>query len=180
LSAFEKLGAVLVDVDLAGAENTLAEAAVIIYSDAAQLHAERLEQPDQWGAQTIERMRLALDYSSRDYARAMRAREHWMRTLKRTFENVDMLAVPTLPQLTPLIEDDRSLFEATKRVAANTYAGAFGALPGLSIPCGASSDGLPIGLLLEGPWWSEPLLLRAGHAYQQTTAWHTRRPELSV
>lgn len=180
LKVFEKLGAKLVDVDLSGAENTLSEAAVIIYSDAAHLHAERLEQPDKWGAQTIERMRLAFDYSSRDYARAMRAREQWMRSLKRTFETVDMLAVPTLPQLTPLIEDDRSLFEATKRVASNTYAGAFGALPGLSVPCGASSSGLPIGLLLEGPWWHEPLLLRAGHAYQQVTEWHKRRPELST
>lgn len=178
LTAFEKLGATLIDIELPGAESSLAEAAVIIYSDAAQLHEERMQQPDKWGSQTIERMRLALDYSSRDYARAMRAREQWQRTLKRTFENVDMLAVPTLPQQTPLIDDDRSLFEATKRVAANTYAGAFGALPGLSIPCGASSNGLPIGLLLEGPWWQEPLLLRAGHAYQQVTEWHKRRPVL--
>lgn len=180
LKTFEKLGAMLVNVDLPGAENTLAEAAVIIYSDAAQLHEERLQQPDKWGAQTIERMRLALDYSSRDYARAMRARERWQRTLKRTFEVVDILAVPTLPQQTPLIDDDRSLFEATKRVAANTYAGAFGALPGLSVPCGASSKGLPIGLLLEGPWWQEPLLLRAGHAYQQVTEWHQMRPVLNT
>lgn len=179
LKQFEKLGAKLVDVDLPGAENTLAEAAVIIYSDAAQLHSERLEQPDKWGQQTIERMRLALDYSSRDYARAMRAREVWQRTLKRTFENVDILAMPTIPQATPPIEDDRSLFEATKRVAANTYAGAFGALPGLSIPCGADANGLPIGLLLEAAWWQEPLLLRAGHAYQQVTDWHLRRPVLS-
>ena len=179
LKEFEKLGATLVDVDLADAESALAEAAVIIYSDAAQLHAERLEQPDKWGAQTIERMRLAFDYTSRDYAGAMRAREHWMRTLKRTFSEVEMLAMPTLPQLTPPIEDDRSLYEATRRVAANTYAGAFGALPGLSIPCGMSGGGLPIGLLLEGPWWHEPLLLRAGHAYQQVTEWHKRRPVLS-
>jgi aspartyl-tRNA(Asn)/glutamyl-tRNA(Gln) amidotransferase subunit A len=176
LREFERLGTKLIDIELPGAEDTLAEAAVIIYSDAAQLHADRLKEPDRWGQQTIERMRLALDYSSRDYARAMRAREHWMRTLKRTFATVDMLAMPTVPQLTPPIEDDRSLFEATKRVAANTYAGAFGALPGLSIPCGASGNGLPIGLLLEAAWWQEPLLLRAGHAYQQATDWHLRQP----
>lgn len=179
LSQLEALGAVLVDVDLAQAEDTLQEAAVIIYSDAAHLHAERLQQPDMWGAQTIERMRLALDYTSRDYARAMRARELWRRLLKRTFRDVDLLAVPTLPQVTPPIEDDRSLFEATKRVAANTYAGAFGALPGLSVPCGFSSGGLPIGLLLEAAWWQEPLLLRAGHTYQQATEWHLRRPTLA-
>ncbi|MFY0611778.1 MAG: amidase [Hyphomicrobiaceae bacterium] len=176
LKEFEKLGATLVDIDLPGAEDMQSEATVVIFCDAAHLHAERMREPDKWGAQTIERLRLADDFTGRDYARAMRAREQWMRTLKRTFDNVDMLAMPTLPQLTPPIEDDQSLFEATRRVAANTYPGAFGALPGLSVPCGASEGGLPIGLLLEGPWWDEPRLLRAGHAYQQVTEWHRRRP----
>lgn len=176
LKEFEKLGATLVDIDLPGAEDMQGEATVVIFCDAAHLHAERMREPDKWGAQTIERLRLADDFTGRDYARAMRAREQWMRTLKRTFDDVDMLAMPTLPQLTPPIEDDQSLFEATRRVAANTYPGAFGALPGLSVPCGASDGGLPIGLLLEGPWWDEPRLLRAGHAYQQVTEWHRRRP----
>ncbi len=121
---------------------------------------------------------MGLEFSGTDYARSMRAREAWQRTLKRAFETVDMIALPTLPQLPPPIEDDRSLYAATKRVGANTYAGAFGKLPGLSIPCGASSGGLPIGLMLEAPWWQEPLLLRAGHAYQQVTEWHKRRPAL--
>jgi aspartyl-tRNA(Asn)/glutamyl-tRNA(Gln) amidotransferase subunit A len=121
---------------------------------------------------------MGLAFTSRDYARSLRARDAWRRTLKRAFEGVDMIALPTLPQLPPPIEDDRSLYAATKRVGANTYAGAFGALPGLSLPCGASSGGLPIGLLLEAAWWQEPLLLRAGHAYQQATDWHTRRPPL--
>ena len=54
----------------------------------------------------------------------------------------------------------------------------FGALPGLSVPCGRSRNGLPLGLMLESAWWREPLLLRAGHAYQQATDWHTMRPML--
>ena len=178
LKVYEALGATLVETDLDGAEAMQDEATVIIFCDAAHLHRERLGEPDKWGAQTIERLRLAEKFSGRDYARAMRAREQWMRVLKRAFGEVDLLAVPTLPQLTPPIDDDQSLFEATRRVAANTYPGAFGALPGLSVPCGASAAGLPIGLLLEGPWWDEPRLLRAGHAYQQATDWHQRRPVL--
>ncbi len=176
LKTFETLGATLTDIDLAGSADTFDQAAVMIFSDAAALHEKRLEEPEKWGQQTVERLRMGLEFSSRDYARSMRAREAWQRTLKRAFETVDMIALPTLPQLPPPIEDDRSLYAATKRVGANTYAGAFGALPGLSIPCGASSGGVPIGLLLEAPWWQEPLLLRAGHAYQQVTAWHQRRP----
>ncbi|MDP6439310.1 MAG: amidase family protein, partial [Candidatus Brocadiia bacterium] len=50
------------------------------------------------------------------------------------------------------------------------------AVPGLSVPCGFTADGLPVGLQLLGRPWDEARLLRAGHAYQQLTDWHTRRP----
>ena len=69
-----------------------------------------------------------------------------------------------------------SLLEATRDATRNTYLGAFAQLPGLSVPCGLNTDGLPIGLQLEAAWWQEPLLLRAGHAYQQVTEHHLQRP----
>jgi Asp-tRNA(Asn)/Glu-tRNA(Gln) amidotransferase A subunit family amidase len=40
-----------------------------------------------------------------------------------------------------------------------------------------SRGGLPLGLQLEAAWWNEPMLLRAGHAYQQVTDWHRMRPK---
>ena len=153
--------------------------AVIIYSDACMVHEDRLQGHDEkWGAQTIERMRMALQHTSRDYARALRAKEEWQRTLARVFVDHDLVLTPTTPHPPPPIEDNRSLYEATTRVAANTYAGAFGSLPGLSIPCGATKDGLPIGLQLEAAWWREPVLLRAGQAFQKVSDWHLRRPQL--
>jgi aspartyl-tRNA(Asn)/glutamyl-tRNA(Gln) amidotransferase subunit A len=176
---FEKLGARLTSIALPGAENALQQLVVMIYSDACQVHADRIEGNDEsWGQQTIERMRMALDYSSRDYAAAMRAKEAWQRTLANTFDTVDMILTPTLPALPPPIDDNRSLYEATTRVAANTYAGALGSIPGLSAPCGISRSGLPIGLQLETRWWNEPLLLRAACAFQAHTDWHLRRPKL--
>ncbi|MGI9423666.1 MAG: amidase [Hyphomicrobiaceae bacterium] len=179
ISTFESLGAKITDVTLQGADKTLENLAIIIYSDACLVHEDRLEgQDDKWGAQTIERMRMALTHTSRDYARAMRAKEAWQRELSCLFGEHDIILTPTLPHLPPLIDDNRSLYEATTRVAANTYAGAFGSIPGLSIPCGASQSGLPIGLQLEAAWWREPLLLRAGCAFQSVTDWHTRRPVL--
>jgi len=168
-------------VTLDGAETALDSLATIIYSDACMVHEERLEgQDEKWGAQTIERMRMAMSQTSRDYARSLRAKEGWQRTLKRLFSEHDVLLTPTLPHPPPPIEDNQSLYEATTRVAANTYAGALGSLPGLSIPCGVSSDGMPIGLQLEGAWWQEPTLLRTGHAFQQVTDWHTRRPTFPI
>ena len=49
-------------------------------------------------------------------------------------------------------------------------------VPALSINCGFTSDGLPVGLQLVGRPFDEPTVLRAAYAYEQTTEWHTRRP----
>jgi aspartyl-tRNA(Asn)/glutamyl-tRNA(Gln) amidotransferase subunit A len=52
-------------------------------------------------------------------------------------------------------------------------------LPGISIPCGFNSEGLPIGLQLIGRAYDEPMLLRAAVDYQSRTDWHKRRPAIS-
>ena len=76
------------------------------------------------------------------------------------------------------MEEDKSLLQATKDATRNTYAGALGQIPGLSIPCGFTSDGLPIGLQLEAAWWKDPLLLRAGYTFQRQTDWHLKTPKI--
>ncbi|MFM9941474.1 MAG: amidase [Hyphomicrobiaceae bacterium] len=176
LAKLEGLGAKLVDVTVAGAEGIQDEAAAMIFSDACHLHAERLQDASRWGAMTLERMRAGLKYTGRDYARAVRAREGWRRTVARLFGDIDMLASPTIIDEPPLIEDGQSLLTATMSVTKNTYCGAFAGLPGLSVPNGRSRNGLPLGLQLESAWWGEPMLLRAGHAFQQVTEWHHMRP----
>jgi aspartyl-tRNA(Asn)/glutamyl-tRNA(Gln) amidotransferase subunit A len=70
------------------------------------------------------------------------------------------------------------LHEATGAATRFTYGGALASIPGLSLPCGFSANGLPIGMMLEAAWWNEPLLLRAGCAYQAATDWHLKRPPL--
>ena len=95
------------------------------------------------------------------------------------FGQVDVLASPTVHTEVPLIDDNKDLLSATRDATRNTYAGAFGQIPGLSVPCGFSVGGLPVGLQLESAWWDEPLLLRVGHCYQQVTDWHLREPPLA-
>lgn len=178
LKVLEKLGAKLVKVRVSGAETAQDHGQVLIYSDAAERFAEQMKQPKLWGAMTLERLSTALAYTSRDYARALRGKEAWQRSLAKVFTEVDILASPTIADEPPLIEDGRSLLKATMSVTKNTYCGAISGIPGLSVPNGASKNGLPLALQLEGAWWSEPLLLRAGHAIQQVTDWHKRRPTL--
>lgn len=177
IRTLSRLGAQIVDIDVPAAADAHAWATTMIYSDACAFHAERLaEGGDRWAPQTLERMRMGLKYTGADYARAMRQREEWCRVLQGVFGKVDVLLSPASPTVAPLIDDDRTLFEATRAVTLNTYAGAFGRLPGLSVPCGFSPEGLPIGLQLEAAPWNEPTLLRAGWAFQSATDWHQRRP----
>ena len=178
IKIFESLGATIVPVDLTGADTTHEAATTIIYSDACAFHTRRLtEEPERFDAQVLERMQRGFDFSSLDYSRAMSERMRWQRKLKTTFDQVDLLLSPTVHTYTPLVDDAKSLHAATRDATRNTYAGAFGQIPGLSIPCGMTRDGMPVGLQLEAPWWHEPNLLRAGVAFQQHTDWHLRRAD---
>ncbi len=178
IKVLEGLGARIVEVNVPGVESIQDQASVMIFSDAAAFHAERMEDETRWGPMTLERLKAGLRYTGRDYANAMRAKEVWKHTLARVFDQVDILATPTIVDEPPLVDDSRPLLQATASVTTTTYCGAFGHLPGLSVPNGMTRNGLPLGLQLEGRWWSEPLLLRAGHAFQQVTDWHTMRPKL--
>jgi aspartyl-tRNA(Asn)/glutamyl-tRNA(Gln) amidotransferase subunit A len=178
IKQLEKLGAKISEVALPGAETAQDQCAVMIYCDACDVHRERMKDPSKWAPQTIERLKLGLEWTGVDYAAAVRAKETWMRTLAKTFDKVDVLLTPTIPVDPPAHAEDRSLWLATKAVAQNTYNGAFGHIPGLAVPCGFSKAGFPVSMQLEAAWWKEPLLLRIAHAYQQATDWHLARPKL--
>jgi aspartyl-tRNA(Asn)/glutamyl-tRNA(Gln) amidotransferase subunit A len=175
----EALGARIVEVDVDGAEATQRWSTVIIFADACAFHAERLERHSELFSKPVyERMTVGRGFTAVDYAEAMRAREAWRRSLEAVFEKVDVLASPTMTALPPTIEEDKSLLEATRDATKNTYAGGLGGIPGLSLPCGFAAGGLPVALQLEAAWWQEPMLLRAGVAYQSATDWHRALPPL--
>ncbi len=177
--ALEAEGARIVEVDVEGAETTHQWATIQIYADACAFHAERLDRnPELFSNPVLERMLVGRSFTAVNYANACRAREAWQRSLASLYQDIDILVSPTTPAPPAPIEEDKSLLEATKDASRNTYAGGFGANPGLSLPCGFSGDGLPIGLQLEAAWWQEPMLLRAGMSYQAVTDWHLAEPPL--
>lgn len=99
------------------------------------------------------------------------------------FSNVDVVILPTRRH------NPRTLESALKRESGdtpsepesdNTPAFDAYAIPALSIPCGFTPQGLPIGLTIAGPHWSETRVLALAHAYQQRTDWHLRRPPLDA
>ncbi|HEY0263397.1 MAG TPA: amidase [Granulicella sp.] len=99
------------------------------------------------------------------------------------FANFDLVALPTMRILPRTINDALNREEEIKprepEVTSNcTPFNIFG-LPAISIPCGFSSTGLPIGLMIAGPRFSEGKVLALANAYEKATEWHTKRPALS-
>jgi aspartyl-tRNA(Asn)/glutamyl-tRNA(Gln) amidotransferase subunit A len=96
------------------------------------------------------------------------------RDIRRVFEEVDVLILPTMREPAPLITE--TVNETHHRPPSNTSAFNHFGTPALTMPCGFSKDGLPIGLQIVGPAYGEPAVLQLAYAYQQATEWHQRTP----
>jgi aspartyl-tRNA(Asn)/glutamyl-tRNA(Gln) amidotransferase subunit A len=103
-----------------------------------------------------------------------RALERHRATIHQAFAGVDLVVLPTLPGLPIPIRDAIDPFAQP----ACTFAFSLGGLPAISVPCGFSRSGLPIGLLIGGPPLSDPRVLALAQAFERATRWHLRRPPL--
>jgi aspartyl-tRNA(Asn)/glutamyl-tRNA(Gln) amidotransferase subunit A len=99
------------------------------------------------------------------------------------FTNFDLVALPTMRILPRTIDDALNREEEIKprepEVISNSTAFNIFGLPAISVPCGFSASGLPIGLMIAGPRFSEGKVLALANAYEKATEWHTKRPSLS-
>jgi aspartyl-tRNA(Asn)/glutamyl-tRNA(Gln) amidotransferase subunit A len=175
---FERLGAEVREVAIPQPREAAQLNLVILTGDAATFHRERLRaHPEDFGADVRARLQRADTFSAVDYAAARRAQQlfrHWFESF---FDDYDVLLTPTTPITAPLHEGADAV-EAAKALTRFTAPFNFAGLPALSVPCGFSQEGLPIGLQIVGRPWAEAAVLRAGHAYEQTTEWHRRTPAL--
>ncbi len=147
------------------------------------LHHERTypARADEYGPSLKGLIDAGIAATGIDLARGNVARSAFKGQLARMFQNVDMIAAPSLFIPTPLdsaIEElaagEGGLYKLVRFTAPYDFSGS----PTISLPCGFSAEGLPLGFQLIGPHLGEGLLLRSGHAYQQATDWSTRHPEI--
>jgi amidase len=104
-------------------------------------------------------------------------RDKYAGRLAATFRDVDLIAMPTLLGPLPLHADLEGLFaENPIMMARHMSPFDMTGSPTITLHGGFDGNGMPIGFQLVGRHLSEDLLLRAGHAYQQVTDWHTRHP----
>ncbi|MGA7752471.1 MAG: amidase [Candidatus Sulfotelmatobacter sp.] len=149
-------------------------------AEAYAYHAENVaKSTDRYQAETVRRIRSGEKVTAAEYIQQRRELEQARRNIRRVFAEVDVLVMPTIPMPAPAIADLRAnpdeLRPAELKLLRNTRPFNVWGLPAISIPCGFTQSGLPIGLQIAGPHWREDLVLRLAHAYEQATAWHKRR-----
>jgi aspartyl-tRNA(Asn)/glutamyl-tRNA(Gln) amidotransferase subunit A len=129
------------------------------------------------------------------YVHGLRRVELARREIVRAFTDIDVVVMPTTTGVTSLIPRPGPASPPAGPIAAagapaaggggapgfrNTSYFSYFGLPAVSVPCGFTAAGLPIGLQIAGPPFAEAAILALAHAYEQATEWHKRRPSLAT
>jgi len=170
------LGAEIRDVSLPHVSEAPSALTAVMLPEALAYHQHRLaERPDDYGEDIRYRLELGATFTALHYVQGQRFREMIVAAWRdEVFDRVDLLAMPTT--LGTAVEIETGDLSATFKLIRNTNPLNLLGVPAISVPCGFTEGGLPIGLQLVGRWWGEATVLRAAHTYQQSTDWHTRRP----
>lgn len=176
LDVFRGLGARLVEISIPGVEAANADCTTIIRSDALALNREHCSaSPERFGDDVLMRLRRGEAYSAVDLAWAIQRMHVFQRYMREVFEQVDVIVTPTVALLAPRIEEAEAL-NAAGRLISLTYPWSFAHLPAISIPCGISRNGLPVGLQLAAAECGEAQLFSTAARFQRVTDWHRARP----
>jgi aspartyl-tRNA(Asn)/glutamyl-tRNA(Gln) amidotransferase subunit A len=175
INVFGALGADLVEVTVPDVEQSQAKALNIMYAEAAAFHADRLQNaPEMFDPDVYQRMQIGVNTTGAAYADSVFWYRRWQLKLAEMFRDVAFIVTPTTRVKTPKAQGD-DLVTITHRLSELTYGFGIVGVPAVSVPVGFV-DGMPTGMQLVGPHFSDGLLLRAATAYQSVTAWHQHRP----
>jgi aspartyl-tRNA(Asn)/glutamyl-tRNA(Gln) amidotransferase subunit A len=185
LEVLEGAGLELVEMQVPELEGSLAASAVIAGAEALAVHHERMEaRSDDFDPAVLARLEKGYGLTALGLAQAQEHREVLSLAYRRAFREVDLMASPTLPGFPPRIggttvagagaggREEWVVDAFCRFMAPQNMTGA----PALSLPCGLSSSGIPIGLQLWAAPGADPIPLAVGRAYQERTEWHRGRP----
>ena len=176
VAVLAELGAVNSDIRIINTEAVHMAMQTCAQADAAAVHWDRFEQdPSRFGEDVERRLRLGRSITGATYSAAIGQQAAWKRQMSEVFSKVDLLAMPTVGFTAPLVSDSPDMIAATHRLTRLCTPWSFAGLPAISVPCGFV-NGMPVGLQLVGPQWSEARLLATGIAFQEITDHHSRTP----
>jgi aspartyl-tRNA(Asn)/glutamyl-tRNA(Gln) amidotransferase subunit A len=183
LKTLGQLGADIVEVELPHIRHAYDTELTILYPESSTYHRDWLRnRPDDYGTDVRTNIEVGEFHLATQYIRAQRVRRLIRDEFVSIFRKVDALVTPTLPITATKIGAMTCVIDGREEDLHGNiirFTAPFNVIgvPTLSVPCGFS-EGLPVGMQVIGKPWDEPSVLRIGHAYQQATDWHTRRPEL--
>lgn len=121
---------------------------------------------------------LSAGYYDAYYRKAMQVRTLIMQDFKNAFSQCDVIACPVAP--TPAFHIGEITDDPLKMYLLDifTLSANMAGIPGISVPCGFSADGLPIGLQIMGNHFDEATILRVAHQFEQATDFHKRKPKI--
>jgi aspartyl-tRNA(Asn)/glutamyl-tRNA(Gln) amidotransferase subunit A len=164
---FEAMGARVEEVSFPGARQAALANGLMTTSDGAAFHRERLNSnPGGFGADVLTRLQTGAAYSSTEYSLARQTQSILRRQFSQFFSEYDLLLTPA----TPIPAPERGSADAVERARLLTrFTAPFNltGLPAISLPCGFTEQGLPMGLQIVSPHWAEKRLLRAAWAFEQ-------------
>ena len=175
---FKDLGAQVEKNDISWLGELAIANSQMTQADGAAFHRERLrEHPDWFGADVYQRLKYGAALGSSEYVLARRKQTEGRRRFEMFFEKFDILLLPTTPNPAPTIEGTGAI-EAASQLTRFTSSFNLTGLPAMSVPCGFTEVGLPVGLQIISKQWEEVKVLQAGHAFEQATEWHKRFPNV--
>lgn len=176
MSTFETLGARLVDVELAGI-NAAFSSAGRMFADVSATYRDALEtQPGVFSEELQRKLGSGLDALAIDLARAHHTRVGFRAEMDRVMAACDVLLAPTSTvTAAPITElPEGHGLQCWRNAGIFNFTGQ----PSISVPCGFTEAGLPVGAMLSGRLFEDAAVLRIAHAYEAATDWHLRRPPL--
>jgi aspartyl-tRNA(Asn)/glutamyl-tRNA(Gln) amidotransferase subunit A len=182
---FRSLGAKIVPVPMPHLAGTLLPATNdIALAEAAHYHESQGYFPERaadYGDDVRKRLEAGTKVTAVDYLNGRDKKPAAVAEFANAFERVDVILAPSVPIPTPLVGADEVEISGEKETVRSALVrmnrpANFTGHPAISVPCGFTRDGLPVGLQLIGPHWTEARLLDIAAAYEAATPWHTRLP----
>jgi len=175
LDTLEGLGATLVDVSIPSLEYAGGAQQTIMLSEAYAYHRTNLvNRPEDFGEMVRGRFRLGGLVSGGDYVQAQRVRNVIKREFAEVLKTVDVIATPTMSTPPPPFSTASSRNTSSLRSLTGPYN--LTGMPAISVPCGLTPDGLPVGFQIGGKPFDESTVFQVAYAYQQQVRLYERRP----
>ena len=175
MRTFEDLGVQISEIDAPSLDYYRMAHTTIMLSEAYSIHRKNLVQrPYDYAPSTWNHLASGAVFTAADYAHAQRIRSRMRREFHAILNEVDVIALPTSHKTAWPIGDG----DAVGTLEPQNFRACFDmtGMPAVTLSCGFSREGLPIGLQLAGRSFDEATVLRAAHAYEQQAGWFRQRP----